>query len=221
MVWYALAIPFLFVTIIAGGTWGLQTYQTHQYVGLLLQVRSHKPLYHDPLTGADGDWAVKSPTANDSDSFSFVNRSYQLTGGFPMEAIAPGFYGNAAVEVTVRPLHWPQADDFQGVGLVLHTSGPYDDQQIVFRVAPDGYWEVGPASQLYDGYDHLRHGGGLNAGTSNRLTVIMLGSQYICFVNDIFLGIYQTDSSKTGQVGIFAESYHDVVAFNDFTIYPL
>ena len=116
--------------------------------------------------------------------------------------MAPGLFSDAAVEVTVHPLLGPQMDNALGVGLVLHSPIECSPAQIVFSIAPDGYWQIGPATVLDDGYDHLRSGGHLDPTISNRLTVIMRGNQYICYVNDTFLGIYQAGSAGPGQVGI-------------------
>jgi hypothetical protein len=62
-------------------------------------------------------------------------------------------------------------------------------------------------------------------GAANRLAVIMRGSEYICYINGQFVGIYRDAGSQDGPVGLYASSDQSedapIAAFTDFAIYPL
>ena len=47
------------------------------------------------------------------------------------------------------------------------------------------------------------------------------GQQYICYVNDQFIGIYQDSGPARGPVGLDVQTQTASVTFTDFTIYPL
>ena len=53
------------------------------------------------------------------------------------------------------------------------------------------------------------------------MAVVMRGQDYICYVNDQFVGIYQDSGSPNGPIGLDVGIPNDSSAFHDFTIYPL
>ncbi len=196
--WYPLMPPLALLVLLPLTAWGIQSYYTSYYGLLLARARSHHPLYYRATT--------------DANNFVFVNSVYEWQAAF-----APNVYGDAAVEVTAR---LPK-DAVASFGLILHTDND-SERQVVFKLDLDGYWSLG-AIDANPGI--LIRTNTVNAapGASNRLTVIMRGNQYICYVNDTFLAIYQEAQATTGQVGIFVDGAYvlDMATFSDFTVYPL
>ncbi len=210
---YVFLLPLALFGLLAGVGWSAQAYQSHQYEALLAQVHTHKPLYHDALSAPTGDWPVQGPNANDPRSYSYVNHAYQLIGDYFTVALAPPFYRDMAVEVTVGIRGGSEKLGDTWLGLALHM----DDQGngLLFQVNPVGYWSIG----TFDDSD-FHHSNTLNV-IKNRLTVIMRGDDYICYANDHFIGLYHSSLYPAGLVGVFLGSPNTIAAFTDFTIYPL
>lgn len=133
-------------------------------------------------------------------------------------AYAPDSYGDAAVEVTAR---LPKGETYASFGLILHEDNDLE-RQVVFTLDLDGYWSLG-AIDASPGILIRTNAVKATPGAPNRLTVIMRGNQYICYVNDTFLAIYQEAHATTGQVGIFVNGAFvlNMATFSNFTVYPL
>jgi hypothetical protein len=213
---------------------GLQHYQLQQYTALLRQVRSHQPLYHDSLMAPDGDWMVSAATTDNPDSYAFADGSYVISlrasdqqTRFP-QAFAPGVYHDAAVEVVSRRIN---GSSFGTVGLVLHADASGNDE-VVFQVSwtpSAAEWAVlrlGVGNLLDPtnkwGYFSQQSSSAIHAapGTANRLTVVLRGSQVICYINDEYVGTFNDPLPESGRIGFGVFATYDTVAFNDFTIYP-
>jgi protein-S-isoprenylcysteine O-methyltransferase Ste14 len=196
--WYPLMPPLALLVLLPLTAWGVQSYYTSYYGSLLARARSHHPLYYRATT--------------DADNFVFVNSVYEWQAAF-----APNVYGDAAVEVTVR---LPK-DTAASFGLILHADSAAG-RQVVFKLDLNGYWSLGAIDANPNIFMSTNT---VNAapGAPNRLTVIMRGNQYICYVNDTFLAIYQEAQPTTGQVGIFVDGAYvlGMATFSDFTVYPL
>lgn len=203
--------PLLLVVLFAATAFSLQTYQSYSYHALLAQIRAHKPLYSHLLAEFPAD--------------------YYYVKGFnhlPLDAPAfqaPGSYGDDTVEVTVRLLgkesSYGQSSD--RLALLLHSDST--EAGIMFQISPNGDWSIGRPDDEYKdkAQTYLHHTSAIHTapGAYNRLTVIMRANQYICFVNNQFVGIYQDSGSPVGPIGLDVETDTASVAFTDFTIYPL
>jgi hypothetical protein len=216
---YSGLTPLLLMGLIAATAFGLQTYQQSSYTAMLAHIHAHQPLYHDALHAPDADWHTHLPGPDAPGSFTFKDNAYQLTGDDFIGVPAPGLYGDVAVEVTVRLYANDTNDLFNSFGLLLHGDDPL--LGIVFEITADGYWSIGPIQRGLQQTSAIHQG----IGATNRLAVIMRGQQYLCYINGQFVGISQTKPSSTGSVGLYAESDQSqpapVIAFTDFTIYPL
>lgn len=228
-----LFIAVLLSALIFPVTWGIgwiaQGAQAQQYNDLLRRVHSQKPLYHDSLTAPDGDWSAQymgdDPQAG---TFVFESGSFQLRPNrdeVSMRAVTPFVYKDVVVEVTVRQHGGP---DYVGAGLVLHTDAN-GLGGVEFTISASGMWEVShygvpveSASQItqfsFQGSDFVNK----RDGAPNRVTIIMHGSRYLCYVNGHFLGAYQDPFATPGHVGVHNDSVGGLIAvFNDFATYPV
>lgn len=211
--------------LLAGAGVGLQRYQSSYYDNLLRQIHTRAPLYHDPLTVANRDWTVHAPAAEDQHAYTFTNGSYQVGGklnsGFDLlTSLAPGAYGDVAIEVTARQSAGP---DYLGVGLVARVS---PGSEVVFTLSPSGMWYLARyglsqnlGMELYSfqgsGYAHK------SAGAANRLTLVTRGNDYICYINGQFVGTFHGAPSESGGAGVIIETDGTITgAFTDFAIYP-
>lgn len=196
--WYTLIPPLALLVLVPLAAWGIQDYYASYYGSLLAQVRAHHPLYYEANT--------------DADRFILVDGAYEWQAAF-----APNVYGDAAVEMTAR---LPK-DAVASFGLILHADND-SERQVVFKLDLGGYWSLG-AIDAKPGILIRTNTVNATPGAPNRLTVIMRGNQYICYVNDTFLAIYQEAQATTGQVGIFVDGAYvlDMATFSDFTVYPL
>ncbi|HEY7348185.1 MAG TPA: hypothetical protein VH599_07665 [Ktedonobacterales bacterium] len=203
---WSLAIPPLaLLALLPFAAWGVQAYRSHQYASLLAQARSHRPLYYA---------AVIAP-----DSFhERIGLSGQLASDIPLEATTPAVYGDAAVEVTAR---FPNGERYADFGLILHTDFSAR-AQVVFRIDLDGYCALGP-NDADPGILIRTDTPDTRPGAPNRLTVLMRGNQYICYVNDTFVAVYHATTPGVGHVGVFVGDGYvlDLANFSDFTVYPL
>ncbi len=89
---------------------------------------------------------------------------------------------------------------------------------MLFIVDSIGQWSIGPYPDAA-----IRDTGAVEGGlsTPNRLSVLMHGGEYLCFINDTFVDLYQTNHPSMGHVGIFSNGQALVASFNNFTVYPL
>ena len=203
--WSLAAPPLALLVLLPLAAWGIQTYQSEQYASLLAQVHAHRPLYTAAAFG--------------SDSFQDVPGPYELPASHnPLEATAPAVYGDAAVEVTVRLPHGERSADF---GLILHTDG-IANAEVVFRLDLDGFWALGPID-ADPGILIRTDTPDTRPGASNRLTVIVRGTEYICYVNGTFVAVYHAAHPGSGHVGAFVmdEYVLELATFTNFTVYPL
>ncbi len=140
-----------------------------------------------------------------------------MTGGYGMLATTPAIYGDVVVEVTAHFSGDIQAHPYDSLGLALHTSDR-ENAEVLFIVDSLGQWSIGPYPDA-----PIRNTGEIKGGlgTPNRLSVLMQGQEYICFINGTFVGLYQTNHTSTGHLGIFYGGQALVASFNDFTVYPL
>jgi hypothetical protein len=219
-------LPFLLIGIFAATAFGVQTYQSHQYEQMLANIHTHQPLFHDDLHYADGYWSTSLPDANSPGSFIYKDSSHQLTGDYFMDALAPGAYGDAEIEVTARLYSASSYDQYSDFGLLLHSDDPYTG--IEFKIDTAGQWSFGPqGDEFVENGSDIQESGAIHKGfgVDNRLAVIIHSNEYICYINGQVVGIFQDARSPQGPVGLYAESNQrspaPVMAFTDFAIYPL
>lgn len=203
--------PLLLAVLFAATAFGLQNYESYFYHTLLAQVQTHKPLYQHA--------AETFPPYN-----YYVQGLNHIPFGTPVFQ-TPDTYGDSAVEVTVQ---LTSKESFPGqstdsLGLLLR--GSSTETGIIFQISPNGDWSIGrPSEEEKDTAQTYRHHTSAihtAPGASNRLAVIMHANQYICFVNDQLLGIYQDSGSPRGPIGFHLDTDTASAAFTDFTIYPL
>ena len=226
----AALIPLVLFSSVYMTAYALQRYQAQYYNDLLAQVHSHAPLYHDALTVPDSDWPVHAPTVENPSEYAFKDGAYQLSGTAHgdnpfLSAATSSTYGDAAVEVTTRQFG---EGDYVGLGLLLHANDSAKDFS-EFVVSPPGTWflfrhgvpsateqERAFGSSQGNQYVHGQY------GAANKLTVIMHGAEYVCYINDQFVGIYHDPAPHAGHVGVVLEDYGGITgAFTNFTVYPV
>lgn len=215
-------LPFLLYL----SSYAVQRYQSHMYATLLAQVHAHAPHYHDALNVADSDWPILQPTAEGGKGYVFAHGAYQLSG--EMQDGYTSAYtsnqssvvdGDMAVEVTARQYGGP---DNLGVGLTL-SANRSDEDPILFTVAPSGEWQLHTQAQTNSlsssqGKQYV-HG---QAGAPNRLTLIVRKGEYICYINDQFVGISRAPIQYPLHVGVVIQGAPSMTgAFTDFTVYPV
>ncbi len=204
-----------------------QRYQSHIYADLLAQVHSHAPRYHDALNVPNSDWPLLTPTTDDPGGYGFAHGAYQLGGdtqaGY-MVALTSNqssvVDGDMAVEVTVRQYGGP---DYLGVGLAL-SAHPPDDNPVIFTISPADMWYLHTPAQTselfsFQGKQYV-HG---QAGASNRLTLIVRQGEYICYINDHFVGVERAPARHPLSVGVamLPGTSSMTGVFSDFTVYAL
>ncbi len=218
---------------------GLRHEQQQQYSALLAEAHAHPPLYHDALARPDADWVVHGPTSDDPSSYSFAGGGYLITPAAGtsqqdspfIEVYAPGTYREAMVEVTMRMA--PGGVPFASAGLALHAVEGDAGANLQFGIAGDGGWAVNhfancsqstsglayPTCGYYaDGPASVIHRA---AWAPNKLSVILRGSQVICFINGVYVGSLVDPHPHAGRLGFGVEGLGVAVEFSDFTIYPL
>jgi hypothetical protein len=204
-------VPLLLVGLFAATAFGMQTYERTSYNALLAQIQTHRPLYQH---------AAETFPAN----YLYIQVSNHISFGTPAFQ-TPGTYSDSAVEVTVRLTSQVSSDELATESLGLLLRGYDTESGIIFQISPNGDWSIGrhPDQAKDNALTYLHHSNAIHTapGASNRLAVIMHGDQYICFVNDQFIGIYQDSGSPTGPIGFDTEIDDASAAFTDLTIYPL
>lgn len=201
--------PLLLIVVFATTAFGMQTYESFSYNALLGRIHTHHLLYRQALEEFPADYYYVKGREN-----------------IPFDApafLAPGSYSDGAVEVTVRLRgQEPSSQSADSLALLLHSDNTAEG--IIFQISPNGDWSIGRRTD--EDQDHaqtyLRHSSAIHtaAGASNRLAVIMRGQQYICYVNDQFIGSYQDSGPARGPVGLDVQTQTASVTFTDFTIYP-
>lgn len=203
--------PLLLIVLFAATAFGLQNYESYSYNALLAQIQTHKPLYQQA--------AETFPPYN-----YYLQGLHHIPFGTPAFQ-TPDTYGDSIVEVTVQltSKESPSGQSTDSLGLLLR--GYNTDTGIIFQLSPNGDWSIGrPSDEDKDEtLSYLHHTNAIHTapGAPNRLAVIMRANQYICFVNNQFLGIYQDSGSPRGPIGFNIETDTASTAFTDFTIYPL
>lgn len=201
--------------------------QEQQRVDLPGTIHSGATLYYDALNLNDGDWPVDAG-AGSGGSLTFSGSAYQLNDSAApfLFATAPGQYSDVAVEVT-----FGQANraSHTGAGLVLRQSD-HPRQMLAFTVSGDGTWSLARYSAGARGAASWSVLGGdassaIHTGprASNRLLVVVRGADYLCYVNDQFVGALRDDADhapRFGRVGVFVRGPAAAGAFTDFAIYP-
>ncbi|HEX8037314.1 MAG TPA: hypothetical protein VF510_25890, partial [Ktedonobacterales bacterium] len=222
-----LVLVIVFAVLYAGG-WGLKQYQPHYYEGMLAQIHAGKPLYHDDLTYNDDKWDMELMTSYDPGHF-FKDDGYHLTTtkGYITHSWTNFQHGDAAVEVTARQIGTADSD---GVGLVLRANTNGSDM-VVFYLDSAGYWWLwnhhfvdGTSkhdwTNLDEGYSSAIH---TSDGAQNRLTVLLRGNQYVCYINGRMVEVYRDEQHETpsaGHMGVYLNDGATEGVFTNFTVYP-
>ncbi len=226
------AMSLVSILLFAASGWGLQQFQTRLFQSYVARIHAERPLYHDALTHDDGQWPVHPPSASDG-GYRFVNNSYEMTGGPENVGTAPVFgltastaqtYEDAAIEVTVRESYG--VSSYGGIGLVLR-QGSDQAHTVGFSIDKTGEWTISNFDfsnlDIVSGQNPAIHTG--NEAT-NRLLVLMRGSQYICYVNDQLVGVFYNSAPQTNatvqdsHIALWLPDHTAVGSFSDFTIYP-
>lgn len=211
-----------------------QTSQSDYYADLLQRIYTQRPFYTDVLTHDDGDWPVQQASSTEG-GMTFVDSAYQLTGGPRNLTVLAnslsephGPYGDVAVEVTVRQLGSPASD---GAGIMMRkTDNP--EELVAFEVnSSAGTWSL---SRFWDrGSDQdpwlyligEDSSGAIHTGdgAANHLLILTRGREYICCINDQYVGSYMDDHHDAllgGDAGVWLGDSATVARFNFFTVYP-
>lgn len=227
--WALAWIPFALVAMLYGGGWGAQHVQTQQYVDLVARIHAQTPIFHDSLHFDDGQWPVQAGSTTQG-SYTFVGGAYQMTGGpsdWTLGATTDAIYGDVAVEVTAQQ-QGPNPQD--GVGVIIRQIND-GRREIVYSVTTAGTWSLSyyqATSQDNGSWTNLVDNESSSAihtgsGATNRLLLLVRGSRYTCFVNNLFVGTYedkQKDLPTVGHFGMYLGDSTTIGTFNDFTVYP-
>ncbi|HEV2457391.1 MAG TPA: hypothetical protein VGS80_03435, partial [Ktedonobacterales bacterium] len=166
--------------------------------------------------------------------------TYQLSGKDAsqfMDAWPERAFGDAAVEVTARQFGTDPGND--GVGIELRGGeNPY--RMVVFMIDSSGFWYLWKYKYI-GGNPNNRWELGNNPGhqwdliavasssaihigptASNRLMVIGYGNEFLCYINDVFVGADIIDgASASGHAGVFLNESTMTGVFTNFTVYPV
>ena len=209
-----IASPALLLALVGGG---LQLAQPAYYEHLYAQAHSHAPIHIDPMTSDIGYW----PAGKNA---SFTSGAYTvLSGGALIDAVklAPVRYNDALLEITARTngSFYGTTSDQGGPGFFIQNA-LNDARSMTFNITVDGeYWidrfwddssvpTIGNDPAIAKGY-----------GASNRLAMLIQGSQYTFYVNGHYAGGFNDGDLAGGAIGLYAG--FDDVSFSDFAVYPL
>lgn len=230
----------LLIVLIALATGGALEYEQRQlpayYRTLPAQIAAATPVYRSPLTAPNTDWPLRGPTVTNTTTYQYTHGGYAITGGpagYTLEAIMRIRFGDIAVAVTVRQIGTAYND---GIGLVARSldRGANEYDKIVFMISPTkGFWTLyhyQPGHNNSDDNWRYLDGGDsaaihTGADAVNRLLLVLRGTEYLCYVNNQFVGRHVdttviSSSPRSGFTGLIINDDMTVGVFNDFTVYP-
>jgi hypothetical protein len=212
----------VYVLALAGLAAGLYFGAPVAYGAELSQAERSAPIFHASLRNDSNGWQTRG--SNDL-SLWYTGDGMHVSGCCDEFALGPRPVSDGVIEVT---LHTVSEDDLDEAGLVLHAD-PQTDQALYFTITSGGGWRLTLGSMGSDSIgNELVYGGlftpvlGIHTGgdVTNRLAVIMRGSNYTFFVNGHYIGSYHDNQIVGHLVGVYTEGTQDTSAFADFAIYP-
>ncbi len=193
------------------------------YGAELTQAERSARIFNDPLLSKPNTWQ----TVGSSDlALLYGDDGMQMTGCCNEFALANHPVSDGVIEVT---LHTVSDFDLADAGLVLRAN-TQTNQALYFSITPGGGWRLTRGNMTSDGTvsNDLVYEGlftpvlGIHTGSdvTNRLAVIMHGSNYTFFVNGRYIGSYHDNKIAGNLVGVYSDGTQQTAAFSDFAIYP-
>lgn len=213
----------VYVLALAGLAAGLYFGAPVAYGAELSQAERSAPIFHASLRNDSNGWQTRG---SDDLSLWYTGDGMHVTSCCDEFAIAPRPVSDGVIEVT---LHTVGDFDLDEAGLVLRAD-PQTDQALYFTITSGGGWRLtrgsmkqdsGPSNDLvYEGLFTSVLGIHTGNDVTNRLAVIMRGSDYTFFVNGRYIGSYHDNQIAGSRVGVYTDGTQDTSAFADFAIYP-
>ncbi len=213
----------LYVLSVAALAAGLYFGAPVAYGAELMQAERSAPTFSDSLRSKSNNWQTSG--SNDL-SLWYTGDGMHVTGCCDEFAFANHPVSDGVIEVT---LHTVSDDDLDEAGLVLRANFQ-TNQALYFSITPGGGWRLTRGSMnSYSGIgNELVYEGlfspvlGIHTGSdvTNRLAVIMRGSNYTFLVNGRYIGSYHDNQIAGNLVGLYTEGTQQTSAFMDFAIYP-
>lgn len=214
---------FLAVLALAALAAGLYFGAPVAYGAELTQAERSAPIFTDSLLSKSNNWQT---TGSNDLSIQYSGDGMQVTGCCNEFAIANHPVSDGVIEVT---LHTVSDFDLDEAGLVLRANSQ-TNQALYFTITSGGGWRLTRGSMNSDSgiSNDLVYEGlftpvlGIHTGSdvTNRLAVIMRGSNYTFFVNGRYIGSYHDNQITGNLVGLYTEGTQQTTAFTDFAIYP-
>jgi hypothetical protein len=193
------------------------------YGAELRQAERSAPIFNDSLLSESNNWQA---IGSDELSISYSRDGMHMTGCCDEFAFANRPVSDGVIEVT---LHTISDFDLNKAGLVLRAN-LQTNQALYFSITPGGGWRLTRGSMNSDGGigNDLVYEGlyapvlGIHTGSdvTNRLAVIMRGSNYTFLVNGRYIGSYHDNQITGNLVGLYTEGTQQTSAFADFAVYP-